>query len=81
MSQQEHTRNVDLETDGKFLCYDQRKVDDTTVSVKSLEGSDIGLTVSAEDAMTTLRLEKSEAMDLAQIVPQAVSKSDEQTDD
>jgi hypothetical protein len=77
MSQQEHTRNVDLEADGMFVCHDQRNSDDTTVSVRPLENGDIGLTVSSEDAMTTLRLGKSEAIDLAQIVPQAVSKSDE----
>lgn len=81
MTQQKHTGKVDLETDGKFLCYDQRKIDDTTVSVRPLENGDIGLTISAEDAMTTLRIEKSEAMDLGHFVSQAVSKSDEQTDD
>jgi hypothetical protein len=77
MSQQ-NTRKVDLETDGKFLCYDQRKMDDTTVSVKPIDNGDIGLTIGTEDAMTTLRIEKGEAMDLIQMMSHTVSKSDEQ---
>jgi hypothetical protein len=78
MSQQKHTRKVDLQTDGKFVCYDQREMDDTTVSVRPLENGDIGLTVGAGDAMTTLRIEKGEMMDLCRMMSQAASKSDEQ---
>jgi hypothetical protein len=78
MSQQKHTRKVELQTDGKFVCYDQRKADDTTVSVKPLDNGDIGLTIGAKDAMTTLRIEKGEMMDLCRMMSQAASKSDEQ---
>jgi len=77
MSQQRHTRKTDLQTDGRFVCYDQRKADDTTVSVRPLENGDISLTISAEDAMTVLRIEKGEAMELGWMMSNAVSESDE----
>lgn len=77
MSQQNRTTKIDLQTDGRFVCYDQRKMADTSVSVRPLENGDIGLTVGAEDAMTTLRIEKDEMAKLCQMMSKAAAESDE----
>ena len=77
MSQQNRTTKIDLQTDGRFVCYDQRKMADTNVSVRPLENGGIGLTVGAEDAMTTLRIEKGEMAELCQMMSKAAAESDE----
>jgi len=81
MSQQNRTTKMDLQTDGRFVCYDRRKLADTTVSVRPLEDGDIGLVVSAEDAMTTLRIEKGEMTELCQMMSKVAPESDERDTD